>query len=81
MKIENEIIELFAEKLDIPVEDVAPESEIKHDLGADSLDEVELLMSVEEKYDIDISDEDAEKIITVQDGIDYLKRRWGNEGP
>ena len=78
MKIENEIIELFAEKLNIPVEDVAPKAEIEVDLGADSLDCVELLMCVEEKYDIDISDADAEKVVTVQDVIDYLKKRDKN---
>ena len=75
MKIKNEVTFLIAEKLNLHIEEIAPESEFVHDLGADSLDLVELLMAVEEKYDIDISDEDAEKIITVQDSIDYLRKR------
>ena len=75
MRIENEITFLVAEKLDLHIEEVAPESEFVHDLGADSLDLVELLMAVEEKYNIDISDEDAKRVITVQGAIDYLKKR------
>ena len=74
MKIENEIITLFAENLDIPVEDAALELEIKNILGPDSFDFAELLVLFEEKFDIDINEQDAEKIITVQDAIDYIKK-------
>ncbi len=74
MKIENEIIALIAKTLNLQAEGIAPESEIRNDLGADSLDMVGLLMAFEEKFDIEIDDKDAEKVITVQDAIDYFKK-------
>jgi acyl carrier protein len=54
--------------------DVVPEASFVDDLGADSLDQVELIMAMEEEFDISIPDEDAEKIGTVQDALDYIQK-------
>jgi acyl carrier protein len=56
----------------VDLEEVVPEASFVDDLGADSLDLVELIMSMEEEFDIDISDEDAEKLVTVKDAIAYI---------
>lgn len=69
----RQIIELTAVKLGVPDERIAPESHLVRDLGADSLDLVELVMSLEEDFDLAISDEAAEKISTIQDVFDYIK--------
>jgi len=63
---------IIAEKLSVDLDEVVPEATFTDDLGADSLDLVELIMSMEEEFDVDISDEDAEKLTTVQDAIDYI---------
>jgi acyl carrier protein len=73
MSIADKIIKVISEKLGIDRAEVAPEASLVDDLGADSLDLVELIMSMEEEFDIEIPDEDAEKIITVQHAIDYVK--------
>ena len=70
--IEDKVKKIIAEKLSVDLEEVVPEASFVDDLGADSLDLVELIMSMEEEFDIDISDEDAEKLITVQDAINYI---------
>ena len=57
------------------LEEVVPEASFVDDLGADSLDLVELIMSMEEEFDTDISDEDAEQITTVKDAIDYVHKQ------
>jgi acyl carrier protein len=57
------------------LEEVVPEASFVDDLGADSLDLVELIMSMEEEFDTDISDEDAEQITTVKDAIDYILKQ------
>lgn len=62
----------LAEQLNISVDKIKPESKIAEDLGADSLDRVELLMGLEDEYGITIPDEDVEKIVTVQDVVDIL---------
>jgi acyl carrier protein len=72
MSIEEKVKKIIAEKLSVDISEVKPEASFVDDLGADSLDLVELIMSMEEEFDIDISDEDAEKIITVKDAIDYI---------
>lgn len=64
----------LAEQLNIPVAKIKPESKISDDLGADSLDQVELLMALEDEYGITIPDEDAEHISTVQDVVDELNK-------
>ena len=73
MSIADKIIKVISEKLGIDRAEVAPEASLVDDLGADSLDLVELIMSMEEEFDIEIPDDDAEKIITVQHAIDYVK--------
>lgn len=72
MSVEDKIRKIIAEKLSVDLEEVVPEASFVDDLGADSLDLVELIMSMEEEFDIDISDEDAEKLVTVKDAIDYI---------
>jgi acyl carrier protein len=73
MSAEDKVKKIIAEKLGVDLSEVVPEASFVDDLGADSLDLVELIMSMEEEFDTDISDEDAEKIQTVQDAIDYIK--------
>jgi acyl carrier protein len=73
MSVEDKVIKIIAEKLSVDVEEVVPEASFVDDLGADSLDLVELIMSMEEEFEIDISDEEAEKLLTVQDALDYIK--------
>lgn len=64
---------IIVEQLGVAAEDVTEGASFIEDLGADSLDIVELVMALEEEYDIEISDEDAEKILTVGDAINYIK--------
>jgi len=66
--------EIIADLLDISLEKIKLESDIVDDLGADSLDQIELLMRLEDEYDIEISDEDAMKIKTVQQAQDYINK-------
>lgn len=74
-EVQQRIIELIAEQLDKEASEITPEMSFAEDLGADSLDLVELIMNVEEEFNIEISDEDAEKIKYVKDAIaDTLKR-------
>ena len=72
MSVEDKVKKIIAEKLSVDLEEVVPEASFVDDLGADSLDLVELIMSMEEEFDIDISDEEAEKLVTVKDAIDYI---------
>ncbi len=72
MSIEDKVKKIIAEKLSVDLSEVKEESAFVDDLGADSLDLVELIMSMEEEFDIDISDEDAEKLVTVQDVLKYI---------
>ena len=72
MSVEKRIKEIVAEQLGVEEAQVTNEASFMDDLGADSLDTVELVMALEEEYDIEISDENAEKIQTVQDAIDYI---------
>ena len=66
------IKQIVAEQLGVDEDQVTAEASFMDDLGADSLDTVELVMALEEEFDIEISDEDAEKIQTVQNAIDYV---------
>ena len=72
MSVEEKIKKIIAEKLSVDISEVVPEAAFVDDLGADSLDLVELIMSMEEELDIEISDDDAEKLVTVKDAIDYV---------
>jgi acyl carrier protein len=75
MSVEEKVKKIIAEKLSVELEEVVPEASFVDDLGADSLDLVELIMSMEEEFDTDISDEDAEQITTVKDAIDYIHKQ------
>ena len=72
MSVEDKVKKLIAEKLSVDASEVVPGASFTDDLGADSLDLVELIMTMEEEFDIDIGDEDAEKLVTVQNAIDYI---------
>ncbi|HHJ64694.1 MAG TPA: acyl carrier protein [Aquifex aeolicus] len=77
MALEERIKEIIADQLGVEVDKVVPEAKFVEDLGADSLDVVELIMAFEEEFGIEIPDEDAEKIQTVGDVINYLKEKVG----
>jgi acyl carrier protein len=70
---EARIKEIIAEKLDINPEQITDGAKFIDDLGADSLDVVELIMTLEEEFEIEITDEEAEKIVTVRNAIDFIK--------
>lgn len=74
MSIEERVKKIIVDQLGVKAEDVKPEAAFIEDLGADSLDTVELVMALEEEFDIEIPDEEAEKITTVQSAIDYVTK-------
>ncbi|RLC14159.1 MAG: acyl carrier protein [Deltaproteobacteria bacterium] len=74
MSVEDKVKNIIAEKLSVDISEVVPEASFVDDLGADSLDLVELIMSMEEEFDIDISDEDAENLVSVQSAFDYINK-------
>ncbi len=71
--IEESVKKIVIEQLNVKEEEAKPEASFVDDLGADSLDTVELVMALEEYFDTEIPDEDAEKITTIQQAIDYIK--------
>ncbi|MEK6697787.1 MAG: acyl carrier protein [Nitrospirota bacterium] len=73
--VEGKVKKIISEQLGVPEGDVKPEASFVNDLGADSLDTVELVMALEEEFGVEIPDEDAEKIATVQNAIDYIKAK------
>jgi acyl carrier protein len=73
MALLDEVKEVVVEQLNVNPDEVKEESKFVEDLGADSLDVVELVMALEEKFDIEIPDSDAEKIVTVGDAIKYIE--------
>lgn len=76
MTIETKVKKVIAEKIpDIDMDDVVPEASLIEDLGADSLTIVELVMSMEEIFEIEIDDDAAEELVTVQDAIDFIKAK------
>lgn len=77
--IEERVKDLIAEQLGVELKIVTPEASFKNDLGADSLDTVELVMALEEEFNIEIPDEDAEKITTVGEAIEYIKKNAPKE--
>ena len=75
MPVQDKVKDIIAEKLSVDINEVVPSASFVDDLGADSLDLVELIMSMEEEFDVEISDEDAEKLVTVKDAMDYVASR------
>ena len=73
MTLEERVVKLVMEQLDVTKEECVPEASFIDDLGADSLDLVELIMEMEEAFGIEIADEELEKIRTIKDVIDFLK--------
>ena len=73
MSVEEKVKEIIVDQLGVDEKQLNSEASFIDDLGADSLDTVELVMALEEEFDVEIPDEDAEKIATVQDAIDYIK--------
>ena len=73
MSVESRVKEIIVEELGVDQEKVTDEASFVEDLGADSLDTVELVMAVEEEFDVEIPDEDAERMRTVGEAIAYLK--------
>jgi acyl carrier protein len=74
-KVEERVKKIIMESLGVEEDEVVPEAKFVDDLGADSLDTVELVMAFEEAFDINIPDEDAEKILTVGKAIEYIKEK------
>ena len=75
MAVQDKITEIIVEQLGVKPEEVVPEASFVDDLGADSLDTVELVMALEEEFGIEIPDEDAEKIQSVGDAIRYIEEK------
>jgi len=75
MALEERVSQIIVEQLGIAAEEIKPEASFIDDLGADSLDIVELVMAMEEEFEIEISDDDAEKIQTIGDAFGYVKQR------
>ncbi len=73
MNVEEKVKSIIMEQLGVEEEEVTPAASFSDDLGADSLDQVELVMALEEEFNIEISDEEAEKIKTVQDAVTYIQ--------
>ena len=73
----NRVAAIITDKLGLSPEQVTPEAAFTTDLGADSLDTVELIMEFEKEFDIEIPDEDAQNIKTVQDAVDYIEKHKG----
>jgi acyl carrier protein len=74
MAVEEKVKQIIVEQLQVDEAEVTPGASFQEDLGADSLDVVELVMQFEEAFDLEIPDEDAEKIKTVKDAIDYINK-------
>ncbi len=79
MAVEEKVKSIIAEQLGVKIEEVTPEASFIDDLGADSLDTVELIMALEEEFNIEIPDEDAEKMTTVGDAVKYIDEKASNK--
>jgi acyl carrier protein len=77
MSVQDKMIDIIASQLSVSKEKVVPQASFVDDLGADSLDLVELVMAMEEEFGVEIADEDAEKMATVQDAIDFVNSHKG----
>ena len=79
MSTPDKVKSIIAEQLGVKPEEVTPEAKFIDDLGADSLDTVELVMALEEEFGIEIPDEEAEKLITVGDALRYIEQKSGQK--
>ncbi len=77
-EVAQKVIKIVAEQLGVREDEIKPESSFVNDLGADSLDTVELVMALEDEFGMEIPDEDAEKISTVGDAIKYIEEKMAN---
>ncbi|MEK7269821.1 MAG: acyl carrier protein [Planctomycetota bacterium] len=75
--VEERVIDIVSEQLGVPKDQIKAETSFVNDLGADSLDQVELVMNFEDEFDVQIPDTDAEKIQTVGGAVDYIQKRSG----
>ena len=75
MSVEERVKSIIVEQLGVDADEVTPEASFVEDLGADSLDTVELIMAFEEEFGVEISDDEAEKIRKVKDAVDYIEKR------
>lgn len=75
--IEDKVKEIIVEQLSVNADQVTPEAKFIEDLGADSLDVVELVMAFEEEFDVEVPDEEAEKLTTVNDVVKYIEEKQG----
>ena len=78
-EVQAKLKEIVIERLNVEEDQIKPEASFVEDLGADSLDIVELIMGIEEEFDIEIPDEDAEKLTTVGEAMAYVKTKLGAE--
>lgn len=77
--IEERVKKIVAEQLGVKEEEITPDASFVDDLGADSLDTVELVMALEEEFETEIPDEHAEKIETIKDAVNYIKEHQGKD--
>lgn len=75
MSVEEKVKKIIMDQLSVSADEVKPEASFIEDLGADSLDLTELIMAMEEEFKLEIDDEDAQKILKVQDAISYIQSR------
>ncbi len=75
MSVEDRVKSIIVEQLGVDADEVNPEASFVEDLGADSLDTVELIMAFEEEFGVEISDDEAEKIKKVKDAVEYIEKR------
>jgi acyl carrier protein len=75
MSVEERVKSIIVEQLGVDADEVTPDASFVEDLGADSLDQVELIMAFEEEFGVEISDDEAEKIRRVKDAVDYIDKR------
>lgn len=74
MSVAEKVKEIIVDQLGVSADEVKPEASFVEDLGADSLDLTELIMAMEEEFDIEIDDEEAQKILKVKDAVDYIEK-------
>ena len=79
MSVQEKVRSIIAEQLGVKPEEVTPQASFIDDLGADSLDTVELVMALEEEFGIEIPDEEAEKLVTVGDAVKYIEEKAGQK--